>query len=99
MSNLTIWGRLNSINVQKVLWLCEDIQLPFHRIDAGMAFGVNKTDEYKSKNPNGLVPTIDDDGFILWESHTIMRYLAKNTIKLTPYIRKICKLAQRLING
>ena len=77
MSNLTIWGRLNSINVQKVLWLCEDIQLPFHRIDAGMAFGVNKTEEYISKNPNGLVPTINDDGFILWESHAIMRYLAK----------------------
>ena len=76
MSNLTIWGRLNSINVQKVLWVCEDIQLPFHRINAGMEFGVNKTEEYKSKNPNGLVPTIDDDGFILWESHTIMRYLA-----------------------
>jgi glutathione S-transferase len=77
MSNLTLWGRLNSINVQKVLWLCEDISLPFHRIDAGMEFGVNKTEEYKSKNPNGLVPTIDDDGFILWESHSIMRYLAR----------------------
>ena len=75
MSNLTIWGRLNSINVQKVLWLCEDMNLPFHRIDAGMEFGVNKTDEYKSKNPIGLVPTINDDGFILWESHTILRYL------------------------
>jgi glutathione S-transferase len=77
MSQLSIWGRLNSINVQKVLWLCEDMQLPFHRIDAGMEFGVNKTEEYKSKNPNGLVPTINDDGFILWESHSIMRYLAR----------------------
>jgi len=77
MSELTIWGRTNSINVQKVLWACEDMNLPFHRIDAGMEYGVNKTDEYKNKNPNGLVPTIDDSGFILWESHSIMRYLTR----------------------
>lgn len=63
--------------VQKVLWTLEELQLPFQRIDAGMQFGVNKTQEYLAKNPNGLVPMIDDEGFILWESHTIMRYLAK----------------------
>lgn len=77
MTVLTLWGRLNSINVQKVLWTLEELQLPFQRIDAGMQFGVNKTQEYLAKNPNGLVPMIDDEGFILWESHTIMRYLAK----------------------
>jgi glutathione S-transferase len=74
---LKIWGRTNSINVQKVLWCCAELGLPFERIDAGMKFGVNNTPEYKAMNPNGLVPTIDDDGFILWESHAIVRYLAR----------------------
>ena len=74
---LKIWGRNNSINVQKVLWTCGELDLPFERIDAGMAFGVNNTPEYKAMNPNGLVPLIDDDGFVLWESHAIVRYLAR----------------------
>ena len=62
---LKIWGRTNSINVQKVLWCCGELNLPYERIDAGLQFGVNNTPEYKAKNPNGLVPTIDDDGFVL----------------------------------
>lgn len=74
---LKIWGRTNSINVQKVLWTCAELGLPFERIDAGMQFGVNDTPEYKAMNPNGLVPLIDDDGFLLWESHAIVRYLAR----------------------
>ena len=74
---LKIWGRTNSINVQKVLWCCGELGLKYERIDAGMAFGVNNTSEYKAMNPNGLVPTIDDDGFVLWESHAIVRYLAR----------------------
>lgn len=74
---LKIWGRTNSINVQKVLWCCGEIGLDYERIDAGLAFGVNDTPEYKAMNPNGLVPTIDDEGFILWESHAIVRYLAR----------------------
>ncbi len=73
---LKIWGRLNSVNVKKALWAMEELRLPYHRIDAGMQFGVNKTPEYLRMNPTGLVPTIDDDGFILWESHSIVRYLA-----------------------
>ena len=74
---LKIWGRTNSINVQKVLWTCAELDVPFERIDAGMQFGVNNTPEYKAMNPNGLVPVIDDDGFVLWESHAIVRYLAR----------------------
>ena len=74
---LKIWGRTNSINVQKVLWCCAELGLSFDRIDAGMQFGVNNTVEYKSLNPNGLVPTISDNGFILWESHAIVRYLCR----------------------
>jgi glutathione S-transferase len=77
MSTRTLWGRLNSINVQKVLWLCEDLNLEFERLDAGLQFGVNQTLQYLNMNPNGLVPTLKEDNFILWESHSILRYLAK----------------------
>jgi glutathione S-transferase len=72
---LRIWGRTNSVNVKKALWCAEELGLPYERIDAGMAFGVVKTPEYQKMNPMGLVPTMDDDGFILWESHAIVRYL------------------------
>jgi glutathione S-transferase len=73
---LKLWGRANSSNVKKVTWLCEEIGLPYERIDAGLAFGVVNTPEYRKLNPNGLVPTIEDDGFVLWESNAIVRYLA-----------------------
>ena len=74
---LKIWGRTNSINVQKVLWCCAELDLKYERVDAGGKFGVNNTPEYLAMNPNGLVPTIDDGGFILWESHAIVRYLSR----------------------
>jgi glutathione S-transferase len=73
---LTIWGRTNSINVQKVLWCCAELGLAYERIDAGGSFGVSNTPEYRAMNPNGLVPTIKDDGFVLWESNVIVRYLS-----------------------
>jgi glutathione S-transferase len=73
---LKIWGRTNSVNVKKALWAAEELGLKYERIDAGMQFGVNKTPEYLGMNPTGLVPTIDDGGFVLWESHAIVRYLA-----------------------
>jgi glutathione S-transferase len=72
---LKIWGRTNSINVQKVMWAVGELRIPHQRIDAGMAFGVVNTPEYRAMNPNGRVPTIDYDGFILWESNVIVRYL------------------------
>jgi glutathione S-transferase len=72
---LTIWGRVNSVNVKKALWAAEELGLEYERIDAGLQFGVNKTPEYLAMNPTALVPTIRDDGFVLWESHTIVRYL------------------------
>jgi len=56
---LKIWGRSNSINVQKVLWCCQEIGLEYERIDAGLHFGVNDTPEYAAMNPTGLVPTIE----------------------------------------
>jgi glutathione S-transferase len=73
---LTVWGNADSINVQKVLWCCEEVGLAYRRIDAGKHFGVVGTPEFLALNPNGLVPTIDDGGFVVWESNAIVRYLA-----------------------
>lgn len=73
---ITIWGRLNSINVQKVIWTADETGVPYQRIDAGMAFGINATPEYRAMNPNGLIPVMKDGDFVLWESNTICRYLA-----------------------
>ncbi len=72
---LKVWGRTSSVNVQKVLWCCEELGLPYERVDAGGPFGGTDAPEYLSMNPNGLVPTVSDDGFTLWESNTIVRYL------------------------
>jgi glutathione S-transferase len=72
---LTIWGRPNSVNVQKVLWCLGELDLAFERIDAGMAFGRNRDPDYLAMNPNGRVPTLVDGEFVLWESNSIMRYL------------------------
>ncbi|OQW59511.1 MAG: glutathione S-transferase [Proteobacteria bacterium SG_bin9] len=73
---LKIWGRTNSINVQKVLWCCHELGLDYDRIDAGLHFGVTNTPEYSAINPNRLVPTIEDGEVKLWESNVIVRYLA-----------------------
>jgi glutathione S-transferase len=72
---IRIWGRANSVNVQKVLWCLGELELPFERIDAGMAFGRNHEPDYLAMNPNGRVPTLVDGDFALWESNSIMRYL------------------------
>jgi glutathione S-transferase len=71
-----IWGRATSSNVMKVLWLCDELSLPYERIDAGLTFGVTNTPDYLSMNPTGLVPTLEEDEFTLWESNAICRYLA-----------------------
>ncbi len=73
---LVIWGRDNSVNVQKPLWCLEEMGIAYERRDAGGAFGIVDTPEYRALNPNGLVPTMDEDGFVLWESNAIVRYLA-----------------------
>ena len=73
---LKIWGRSTSSNVQKVLWCCAELDLPFDRVDIGGPFGGNKDPEYLKLNPNGLVPTVKDGDLIMWESNTICRYLA-----------------------
>ena len=72
---IKIWGRTDSSNVQKVLWCCGELGLEFDRIDWGGKFGGNKDIAYTDMNPNGLVPTIQDGSFVLWESNSITRYL------------------------
>ncbi|MDX9999550.1 MAG: glutathione S-transferase family protein [Phenylobacterium sp.] len=71
-----IWARRSSSSAQKVYWTLEELGLPYEQIDAGRSFGVVDTPEYRAKNPNGLVPTLEEpDGFTLWESNAIIRYL------------------------
>ena len=73
---LKIIGRDTSSNVQKVLWTCGELDLPFERENLGGPFGGNDTPEYRALNPNGRVPTIVDGDFVLWESNSCSRYLA-----------------------
>ena len=74
---LKVWGRNTSSNVQKVMWAIGELGLKHERVDIGGPFGKNKEPAYLAMNPNGLVPTLEEeDGFLLWESNTIVRYLA-----------------------
>jgi glutathione S-transferase len=73
---LKIWGRRNSINVQKAMWAVGELSLAHQHIDAGGPFGGLNTPEFRAMNPNTRVPVIDDDGTVVWESHAIVRYLA-----------------------
>lgn len=73
---LTIWGRTNSVNVQKVLWCLAELRVPYERIDAGLQHGRNDEPWYLALNPNGRIPLLQDGDFTLWESNTIVRYLA-----------------------
>src|SRR5947199_9822202 len=72
---LKIWGRANSVNVQKVLWCLRELDLAYQRIDAGMQFGKNDQPAYLSMNPNGRVPTLVDGGFVVWASNSVRGYL------------------------
>lgn len=72
---LKVWGRTNSINVQKVMWTIGELGLEHQHTNAGGAFGLVNDPEYKAMNPNSRVPVIDDDGLIVWESNAIVRYL------------------------
>ncbi len=73
---LKVLGRASSINVRKVLWLCDELGIPFEREEWGEGFQSPKDSAFKALNPNALIPVIKDDDFILWESNTIIRYLA-----------------------
>jgi glutathione S-transferase len=91
---LRILGRLSSINVQKVVWCCDEIGLKYERVDVGGKFGGNDTPEYLAKNPTGLVPTIEEDGFVLPESNAIVRYLAAREATGTLWPKDLRERAQ-----
>jgi len=74
---IKMWGRNTSSNVQKAMWAVGELGLECERIDIGGPFGMNREPEYLAMNPNGLVPTLEEeDGFLLWESNSVVRYLA-----------------------
>ena len=72
---LKVWGREDSLSVQKVMWCVRELGIPFERIDAGRHYGIINEPWYLKMNPTGTIPTIDDDGFVLWESNAIVKYL------------------------
>ena len=74
---LRVLGRASSVNVQKVMWLIDELGLEAERVDIGGKFAGDKTPDYLAKNPNGQIPTLEDGDFILWESHAIVRYIAE----------------------
>ena len=89
---IKIHGRNNSSNVQKVIWALNELNVPYERIDAGGEFGIVNEPHYLSMNPNARVPTLEEDGFILWESNAIIRYLGgrfsdKELYPIEPKIR------------
>ena len=73
---ITVWGRLNSINVQKVIWALEETGVAYEHIPLGGKFGGLDDPAYRAMNPNGKVPTLRDGDLTMWESHAIVRYLA-----------------------
>ncbi len=82
---IKLYGRTNSINVQKVLWVLDHLKIPYEQINAGMQFGVNNTPEFLAMNPNGKVPLIQDGNTTVWESHAICKYLCNITPNQTLY--------------
>ncbi len=84
---IRLWGRASSVNVQKILWALDEAGLAFERIDAGGKYGVTDSDAFGAMNPARRVPVLEEDGFVLWESHAILRYLGRHPAarqELTP---------------
>lgn len=73
---MKIWGRINSTNVRKALWAVEEAGVAYDHEPAGGAFGIVDSPAFRAMNPNGLVPVLEDDGLVLWESNAVVRYLA-----------------------
>ena len=88
---LKIWGRMSSINVKKVVWTAQELGLDFQRTEAGGLFGVVTTPDYMALNPNSLVPVIEDDDYVLWESNVIVRYLCAKHSSGQMYPTDLCE--------
>lgn len=76
MTQRILWGRLSSCNVQKAVWLLEELALPYDHIPVGGDFGGLDAAAYRAMNPHGKVPTLKDGAVVVWESEAILRYLA-----------------------
>lgn len=85
MSPLHLWGRMSSINVRKVVWTVQELGLSAQRTDAGGHFGLVTEPDYRGKNPNGMVPLLEDGEVTLWESNVIVRYLCARHASDTLY--------------
>jgi glutathione S-transferase len=81
---LTVWGRPEAVNVQKVLWCAEELGLDYTRIDVGGHFGGLDTPDFLAMNPWGRIPVIRHNDFTLWESNACLRYLCR-TFKQGPF--------------
>ena len=80
-----LWGRASSVNVQKVMWALAELDRPHTRIDAGGKYGRTDSAEFRAMNPNARVPVWQEEsGLILWESHAILRHLAREAGRLIP---------------
>lgn len=75
---IVLHGRADSTNVQKVLWLFDELALPVRRIDRGGGFGGLDDAAFRALNPCGRVPVVEDEGLVLWESHAILRHYARS---------------------
>jgi glutathione S-transferase len=82
---IKLWGRISSINVRKVMWTVQYLNLPIQRIDAGASFGVVNTPEFQHMNPNAMIPVLQDCDFTLWESNVVVRYLCEKYSSSTLY--------------
>lgn len=91
---LKIWGRINSTNVKKALWIAHELDLEYEQINVGGPFGGLNDPAYLARNPNGLIPLLEDGDTVLWESNTITRYLAAAYGKGTLWIEEPAKRAQ-----
>ena len=93
---LKIWGRISSINVRKAVWAAQEVGVAFERIDTGGKFGGTQTPEFLARNPNAMVPAIEDgEGAMrltLFESNVIVRYLCA---RYAPGVLYPAALAQR----
>ena len=74
---ITVWGRTNSANVQKVIWLLDELGCAWNHVDAGGAAPAERQTALLEHNPNGLVPVVQDNDLVLWESNAILRHLAR----------------------